>query len=192
MLVRVVALLLVCLPLAASAQQPGVPAQPQFTPLAVRQASAQEAIDLQAKPALRLAPKSTSSRQPLARPAAASPGRALGTVAGSLGLVLGLFLVVSWCLQRTSPKRGQRLPKEAVELLGQAPLTVRQQMQLVRVGSKLLLLALSPAGAETLTEITEPAEVEHLLALCRKTQPGSASVTFQQTLSQLATSRGAR
>ena len=54
------------------------------------------------------------------------------------------------------PPARSLLPKEAVELLGRAPLAGRQQMQLVRVGNKLLLVALSPAGAETLTEITEP------------------------------------
>ena len=166
--------------------QPYIARQP-IAQQPIRRVSLDEPVQpTTAKPPLRLAPRSEASRQPLARPAPATPGRTLGTVAGSLGLVLGHFLVLAWCLQRTAPKRSQRLPKEAVEILGQAPLTARQQMQLVRVGNKLLLLALSPTGAETLSEITEPTEVEQLLALFRRTQPDSAAATFRQTLTELA------
>jgi flagellar biogenesis protein FliO len=59
-------------------------------------------------------------------------------------------------------------------------------MQLVRIGNKLLLVTLSSTDAQTLTEITDPTEVEHLTALCRRGQPASASAAFKQTLAQLA------
>lgn len=78
------------------------------------------------------------------------------------------------------------MPKEAVESLGRASLTARQQIQLIRVGNKLLLVALSPTGVEPLTEITDATEVEHLLALCRRGQKGSSTEIFRQTLVQLA------
>ena len=78
------------------------------------------------------------------------------------------------------------LPKEAVELLGRAPLAARQQAQLVRIGNKLLLVSLTPTTATTLSEITDPTEVEHLIALCRRGQTGSASAAFRQALAQLA------
>ena len=59
-----------------------------------------------------------------------------------------------------------------MELLGRAPLAGRQTMQLIRVGNRLLLVALSASGAETLTEITDPVEVEHLAGLCRRGKSG--------------------
>jgi flagellar biogenesis protein FliO len=156
-------------------------------PVNFRLASAEEPVYSQAeKSPRRLAPRSEASRQPLAKPAVVTPAGTLGTVAGSLGIVLGLFLLIAWCSRRLSPTNASVLPKEAVELLGRAPLAARQQVQLVRIGNKLLLLALSPVGVETLTEITEPTEVEHLLTLCRRGQPGSSSTAFLQTLSQLA------
>jgi flagellar biogenesis protein FliO len=109
----------------------------------------------------------------------------LTTVAGSLGAVLALFLVIAWCTRRFSPASARALPTEAVELLGRSPLSARQQMQLVRVGNKLLLVALSATDVQTLTEISEPTEVEHLTGLCRRGQAGSASAVFRQTLAQL-------
>jgi flagellar biogenesis protein FliO len=162
----------------------------QFTPLEAREFQsvtwhAPEA----AEPPLRLAPRKASQRQAVARPAAASPGRALGTVAASLGGVLALFFVVSWCLQRTGNKGNERLPKEAMEVLGQAPLAGRQQAQLVRLGNKLLLVAITPGGAETLAEVTEPREVEALLAMCRRGQAGSATASFREALVELSGER---
>jgi len=159
-------------------------------PVNFRLASAEEALAPRAaKPSLRLAPRSETSRPAatgVTKPAPASPGTALGTVAGSLGVVLGLFLVVVWCSRRFTPAGATLLPKDVVELLGRAPLATRQQMQLVRIGNKLLLVALSPVGVETLTEITDPTEVEHLIALCRRGQTGSSSAAFRQALTQLA------
>lgn len=202
----------------ASADEPLL-VRPQFTPIALDQqprtnparpavvprASFEEAgTTPEVKPSRPLAPKSAGSRQSIARqstsrPTSVSPAKTLGTVGGSLALVIGLFLVVSWCLQRGSPKQNQRLPKEAIEVLGQAPLAGRQQMQLVRLGNKLLLLAVTPGSdAKPLAEISAPEEVELLLAMCRQNQRGSATASFQQTLHELsqgrtpATSRGAR
>jgi flagellar protein FliO/FliZ len=174
----------------ASAYQfpPSLRAEHQ-TPATVRLASAEEPAAASDSPRapLRLAPRSDASKQPLAKPATPSVGGAVGTVVSSLGVVLGLFLVIAWFSRRFVPAGASQLPKEAVELLGRAPLAGRQQMQLLRVGNKLLLVAMSPVGIETLTEITEAAEVEHLVALCRRSRPGSSQAAFQQVLSQLAT-----
>ena len=134
----------------------------------------------------KLAPRSTTAHEPLAKPAAPNPGNAVGTVAASLGIVLGLFLILIWCSRRFAPAGTAPLPREAVELLGRAPLGGKHQAQLVRVGNKLLLVALSPAGAATLTEFAESAEVERLTALCRRGQPGSSTAAFRQVLDQIA------
>jgi flagellar biogenesis protein FliO len=152
----------------------------------VRPASTEDPVSANPPP-LRLAPRTAASRQPLTRPAAPTVGGAVGTVAGGLGVVIGLFFVIAWLSRKFAPAGAVSLPKEAVELLGHAPFAGRQQLRLLRIGNKLLLIAVSPAGLETLTEITDAAEVEHLLALCRRNRPGSSQAAFQQVLGQLAT-----
>jgi flagellar biogenesis protein FliO len=130
---------------------------------------------------------------PLAPPGHAGPSEttkpvqglpALGPMASGLAIVLGLFLAVAWALRRTAPKGTMLLPGEVVEVLGRAPLAGRQQMHLLRCGNKLLLVSVTPAGAETLTEVTEPAEVDRLAGLCRQAHPRSATTAFRQIFQQ--------
>lgn len=135
---------------------------------------------------LRLAPRNSSDKRSLDKPAAPTPTTAAGTVVSSLAIVLGLFLAFVWCSKRFAPAGSAQLPKEAVELLGRAPLAGRQSMQLIRVGNRLLLVAMSPGGAETLTEITDPVEVEHLTGLCRRGKADSATASFSRELAQMA------
>jgi len=153
-----------------------------------RQVSASEPTSTDSRATSRkLAPRSATPKRSLDRPAAPTPTTAIGTVASSLAIVLGLFAALVWFSKRFAPAGSAVLPKEAVELLGRAPLTGRQTMQLIRVGNRLLLVALSANGAETLTEITDPAEVEHLAGLCRGGKSDSASASFSRVMSQLAT-----
>jgi flagellar protein FliO/FliZ len=105
---------------------------------------------------------------------------------GSLAAVVGLFLVIAWVLRRGGTRGSLILPGEVFEVLGRAPLTGRQQVHLLRCGSKLLLVSVTPGGAETLTEVTEPAEVDRLAGLCRQAHPNSATAAFRQVFQQFA------
>ncbi|HEY4308135.1 MAG TPA: flagellar biosynthetic protein FliO [Pirellulales bacterium] len=108
----------------------------------------------------------------------------LSTIA-SLALVLGLFAVVVWAMRRGMPKtQQQRLPNEVVDVLGQATLGHRQHVQLLRLGGRLLLLSVTPNGAETLAEVTDSAEVERLTSLCRKSTARSAAPSFRDVFQQ--------
>ncbi len=71
-------------------------------------------------------------------------------------------------------------------MLGRAPLAGRQQVHLVRLGSKLVLVSVSQAGIETLSEVTDPDEVQRLVALCRQGHANSAAVMFRQALDRFA------
>ena len=108
----------------------------------------------------------------------------LVTVTSSLAVVLGLFLVVAWLMHHTAPSGSALLPSEVVEVLGRAALASRQQVHLLRCGNKLLLVSVSPTGVETLTEITEPDEVDRLAGLCRQAHPVSATAAFRQVFSK--------
>lgn len=113
-----------------------------------------------------------------------SAAQSLTTVVSSLSIVLGVFGLVVWMTRKALPNPSSVLPKEAVQLLGRAPLGGRQQMHLVRIGNKLVLLSVTPAGVEPLTEITDPLEVDRLCGLCAASQPGSISATFRDVLNQ--------
>ncbi|QDU97597.1 flagellar biosynthetic protein FliO [Lignipirellula cremea] len=113
-----------------------------------------------------------------------TPGGAALTVFGSLALVIGLFLGLAWFSRRAGGKSNLQLPREVVEVLGRAPLTTRQNLQVVRFGNKLLLLSVTPGGSETLTEITDPEEIDRIAGLCQQQQPDSISESFRNVLSQ--------
>jgi flagellar protein FliO/FliZ len=116
---------------------------------------------------------------------APTPGSSIVTVVSSLAIVLGLLFGVTWLMRRAAPAGSQLLPSDVVQVLGRAMLSPRQPMQLVRIGDKLVLIASTPGGVQTLTEITDRAEVERLAAACEAARGGSATGTFRQVLSQL-------
>lgn len=109
------------------------------------------------------------------------------TVISSLAIVLAVFFAFVWLSRSAAPKGMAPLSKEVVESLGRAPLLGRQQMQLIRIGNKLILLSVTATGADTLTEITDPVEVDRLAGLCRQSQAGSISDTFRHVLAQATT-----
>jgi flagellar biogenesis protein FliO len=108
---------------------------------------------------------------------------------GSLAIVLALFFGLVWLLRRGMPKATRVVPSEVVEVLGRAALAGRQQMQVVRFGNKVLLISVTPAGAETLSEITEPAEVDRLSGICQQVYAHSATNAFRQVFRQFAEDR---
>jgi flagellar biogenesis protein FliO len=133
--------------------------------------------------AIPLKPPTRSDRgNPLAPGAPPSGLRTLLTVGSSLAVVLGLFFVLAWIMRRGAPGSVALLPREAVEVLGRAPLAGRQQVHLIRLGNKLVLISVTPAGAEALSEVTDADEVQRLVALCRQGQPASATSMFRQAL----------
>lgn len=106
-------------------------------------------------------------------------------VVSSLAIVLGLFFLVVWISRRAFPKSAAPLSSEVLEIVGRCPLATRHQLQLIRLGRRLLLVSVTPDRAETLAELTDPDEVNHLVGLCRQQQAGSITDSFRQVLHQL-------
>ena len=115
-----------------------------------------------------------------------STASTLTTGVASLAVVLGLFFVVACALRRATPRGSALLPGEVVEVLGRAPMAGRQFAHLIRCGNKLLLVHLAPGCAETLTEITDPVEVDRLAGLCKQAQPQSSTASFRQVFQQFS------
>lgn len=126
------------------------------------------------------------------------PLSSLGTHSGTiintllaLGLVLMLLVGCFWMFKRTAPRSLQGLPVESVEVLGNAPLTARQHMKLIRLGNRLFLLAVSDTHSQTLAEVSDPDEVQHLLEICQGKRPTSSQNSFRSLLSETERERAA-
>ena len=89
----------------------------------------------------------------------------LWTTIIALGSIVGvLTLVGRWLKPYVGAPRG--LPMEAFELLGRRLIEPKVAVHLVRCGGRVLILGVSPEGVRTLSEITDPIEVERLTATC--------------------------
>ena len=106
---------------------------------------------------------------------------------GSLTLVLGLYFAFVWVMRKLNLGGNSSLPSDVVEVLGQVPFGARRSLQLIRLGSKVLLLLNSPDGTQPLGEIADPGEVERLVSLCQgKRKSRSQSTTaVQQAAAQI-------
>jgi flagellar protein FliO/FliZ len=146
-------------------------------------------------PDRRLAPPSSPRTRPAGdqRSSAASflPGgldqfKGLASAGAGLAIVIALFLLFSWTMRRGGPKPSGMLPESAFAVLGRAPLTSQSFAQLLRVGNKLVLVAMSADGAQPLAEVTDPLEVDRIAGLCMSGKPTGSSAEFQQVLAQLS------
>lgn len=126
-------------------------------------------------------PKITPPSRLITKPKSESNGgknkkpRGAGSVwmsVGALLLIVVLIIVAAKLLKKHAPKLNGGIPEEAMELLGKRMLDQRQQVHLVRLGSRILVLGSNTQGQglQPLTEITDPVEVDYLTGLCRKKQ----------------------
>jgi flagellar biogenesis protein FliO len=145
----------------------------------------------------RLAPRTAVTTKPTETADSAAPRKfpfslklnsleSFSTAGAGLAIVVGLFLTSAWLLRRGSPKPGGLLPPEAFAVLGRSPLTPQSIAHLLRIGNKLVLVAVSADGAQPLTEITDPLEVDRLTGLCASGRGHGPAAEFQQVLAQLA------
>lgn len=107
----------------------------------------------------------------------------------SLAVVLCLFFIVAWLFRRTQPNSVAKLPSEVVQVMGRTAMAPRQQVYVVRFGSKMLLVSHQPGQTQTLGEISDPEEVQRLAGLCEANQPNSISHSFRDVLRQVASGR---
>lgn len=96
-----------------------------------------------------------------------SSGDKTRRVFGSLAVVLGGYFAFVWLTRRFNSGGNRGIPTEVVEVIGHAPFGPRKNLQLVRLGSKLLLLMNGPEGTHPVGEVTDADEVDYLISLCK-------------------------
>ena len=98
-------------------------------------------------------------------------------------IVVGLIVVGARWLKSKAPTTARGLPNEVFEVLGRKAIDPRTSIVLARCGSRLLVLSLSPHGLNTLSEITDPVEIDCLAGLCHATPRDQSLVeTFRSLL----------
>lgn len=102
----------------------------------------------------------------LGSPAQAGTGPDFKRIFGALAIVLGSYFALVWFLRMLSPASNTHLPRDVIQVLGKTPFGNRQHLQLVRLGTKLLLLLETPDGIQPIAEVSDPREAEHLANLC--------------------------
>ena len=132
-------------------------------------------------------PARTSSRKP--NGFSGFVPKSLGNAGIGLVAVLGLFFIVVWMSRKGKPKQFSGIPGDVVQVLGRAPLNQKQQLQLVRLGEKIILLAASSTSIETISEIDDPDEVDAITEVCLSNNRQKMRETFRQTLARVRTER---
>ena len=86
---------------------------------------------------------------------------------GSLLFVISLIVGGAYLFARHGGRIPGVLPADVVQVLGKRFIDAKNSVQLVRCGSKILVLSNSSQhGLRTLSEITDPGEVELLTSQC--------------------------
>ncbi len=104
----------------------------------------------------------------------------------SLAFVIAIFMGLAYLLRSAQPAVTKGLPKDVVEVMGRTTLAPRQQMYVIKFGRKLILVSQQLGQTQTLTEIEDPKEVDHLLGLMESASPTSISNSFRNVFHQIA------
>lgn len=108
---------------------------------------------------------------------------------GGICIVTAIFFAFVLLAKRGGAKVNSRIPSEIFEVVGQLPLNQKQQFHLVRLGSKLLLLSVNNNHTQTISEISDPIEVEHVLSMLHKGQAAEAFNSFRRITGQMRQQR---
>jgi flagellar biosynthetic protein FliO len=122
----------------------------------------------------RVVPRKTGGDESRAVVGRASDGGAVGWLRtlGALAVVAGLIFAARWFLRRwgVAAPAGQAGP---MEVLARASVAPRQQLLLVRLGKRLVLIGAGGGTMTTLAEVSEEAEVDELMQSVKATRGAS-------------------
>ncbi|HXE54869.1 MAG TPA: flagellar biosynthetic protein FliO [Tepidisphaeraceae bacterium] len=108
-----------------------------------------------------------AGRQGQSLPDIHTPNFEYGRVVGALCVVVGLIFFLKWCGKFFFPSAVGRSSTRVVEVLSRSVLAPRQQVMLLRVGRRVIVVADSGSQMSTLCEIGDPDEVAALVGQMR-------------------------
>jgi len=95
-----------------------------------------------------------------------------GRMLGALAVVAVLIFAARWFLRRWDAA-GPTALAGPMEVLARAPVAPRQQLLLVRLGKRLVLIGAGGGAMSTLAEVTDPAEVNELIQAVKSPTVGA-------------------
>jgi len=98
----------------------------------------------------------------------------------SLLAVLALILLGTLLLRRFSVRGRRIVARSGVEILSRTPINSRQSLFLVKIGSRILVLGVSPNHIASLDTIEDSEELSSLLGLLESQNPSSISQGFER------------
>jgi flagellar biogenesis protein FliO len=111
-------------------------------------------------------------------PAKPSTAREATRVGAALAAVLGLIFFLRWAARRLYKVPVTGRPSGAVQVLSRTVLSPKQQLVLLQVGKRVLVVADGGAQMSALCQITEPDEVASLVGQLRSEKESAATKAF--------------
>jgi flagellar biogenesis protein FliO len=99
-------------------------------------------------------------------------------VLGALAAVLGLIFLLRWCSRFLFTTAVGRRASRAVEVLARAPVSPKQQIMLIRVGRRVIVVGDSGAQMNSLCEVSDPDEVAALVGQLQDERLAPAARAF--------------
>jgi len=100
----------------------------------------------------------------------------------SLAIVLGLIFALRPVVRRIMGAAAPNRTSRAIQVVSMHPIAPRQQLMLVRVGKRLVLVGNSGTAMNALCELTDPDEIASLLGQLSAEKPGTGSRSFGKML----------
>lgn len=111
-------------------------------------------------------------------PLQSTPSLEVPRVLVALALVVGLIFALRWAARRFFATPGMASGSSAVQILSRSPFSPRQQVVLIRVGRRVLVVGDNGQQLSSLAEISEPDEVAALLGQVREGSGHSPTKAF--------------
>jgi flagellar biosynthetic protein FliO len=105
----------------------------------------------------------------------------------ALGAVLALIIVLRWIAKRFFATPGTGRSSRAIQVLSRAILSPKQQLMVVQVGRRLIVVGDTGAQMSPLCEIRDPDEVAELVGQITQEKGDSISKTFGQLFGRAKT-----
>ncbi len=102
----------------------------------------------------------------------------------ALGVVIGLILLLRAAWSRLTGQVVATGHSPVVEVLSRTTIAPRNQLLLIRLGQRILVVGDSPAGLRTLAHVDDPEEIASLLTAISAAKPNSISQNFSQLLNR--------
>lgn len=105
----------------------------------------------------------------------------------ALGVVIGLIILMRLGMNKLSGRAVLGGRSGVVEVLTRTSISPRNQVMLLRLGQRILVVSEGANGVQTLANLDDPDEVASLLTTISASKPGSITQSFNQLLNRADT-----